>query len=137
VGGVGEASAECDGRIPRVRVSFLLTLGAGTEIGGADKVHLFLKTVYHEERANILFELQDDDGAHSLTEDWSEVERVCRQHDASRSTMERPESGGEEKAVSGYAVLPEESSTQAGSEEVDLEALNASGVPDGDGAVRS
>jgi hypothetical protein len=34
---------------------------------GADKVRLFLKTVHHEERADILFELQDDDGAHGLT----------------------------------------------------------------------
>jgi hypothetical protein len=90
---------------------------------GADKVRLFLKMVYHEERMDILFELQDDDGAHGLTEEWSEVECVCRQHDATRSTMERPKSGGEEKAMSGYAVPPEESSTRAGSEELDLEAL--------------
>jgi hypothetical protein len=90
---------------------------------GADKVRLFLKTVHHEERADILFELQDDNGAHGLTEDWSEVEWVCRQHEASRSTTERPESGGEEEAVSGYALPPEESSTQAGSEELDLEEL--------------
>jgi hypothetical protein len=89
---------------------------------GADKV-LFLKTVHHEERADLLFELQDDDGAHALTEDWSEVEWACRQHDGSRSTTERLESGGEEEAASGYALPPEESSTQASSEELDFEAL--------------
>jgi hypothetical protein len=84
---------------------------------------LFLKTVHHEERADILFDLEDDDGAHGLTKDWSEVEWVCRQHEASRSTTKRPENGGEEKAASGYALPPERSSTQAGSEELDLEAL--------------
>jgi hypothetical protein len=66
---------------------------------GADKVCLFLKTVHHEERMDNLFELRDDNRAHGLTEDWFEVEWVCRQHDASRSTTERPESGGEEKAA--------------------------------------
>jgi hypothetical protein len=45
---------------------------------GADKVRLFLKTIHHEERADILFELHDDDGAHGFTEDWSKVEWVCR-----------------------------------------------------------
>jgi hypothetical protein len=84
---------------------------------GADKVLLFLKTVHHEERADTLFELEDDDGAHGLTEDSSEVERVCRQHEAIRSTTEWPENGGEEEAASGYALPPEGSSTQAGSEE--------------------
>ena len=48
---------------------------------GLDKVNLFLKKVHHEERMDILFELQDDRGAHGLTEEWSEVEWVCRQHD--------------------------------------------------------
>jgi hypothetical protein len=90
---------------------------------GANKVRLFLKTIHHEERMDILFELPDNDGAHGLTEDWSEVEWVCRQHDVSRSTTERPESSGEEKEASDYALPPEESSMQAGSEELDLEAL--------------
>ena len=52
---------------------------------GADKVLLFLKTVHHEERMDIQFELQDDDGARGLTEEWPEVEWVCRQHEARRS----------------------------------------------------
>jgi hypothetical protein len=33
---------------------------------GADKVLLFLKMVHHEERADILFELEDDNGAHGV-----------------------------------------------------------------------
>jgi hypothetical protein len=90
---------------------------------GADKVHLFLKTIHHEERADVVLELLDDDGAHGLTKEWSEVEWVCRQHEASRSVMERPESGEEEEAVSGYSLSPEESSSRAGSEELDLEKL--------------
>ena len=53
---------------------------------GVDKVLLLLKTVRHEERMDILFERQDDRGAHGLTEEWSEVEWVCRQHDARRSS---------------------------------------------------
>ena len=52
---------------------------------GADKVLLFLKTVHHEERMDIQFELQDDDGARGLTEEWPKVEWVCRQHEARRS----------------------------------------------------
>ena len=42
-----------------------------------DKVLLFLKTVHQEERMDILFEIQDDQGVHGLTEEWSEVEWVC------------------------------------------------------------
>ena len=90
---------------------------------GADKVLLFLKTVHHEERMDILFELQDDDGAHGLTEDWSEVEWVCRQHEARRSGTTRPTSGGEERAATDHAPPPDRSSTQTGSEDLDLEAL--------------
>jgi hypothetical protein len=75
---------------------------------GADKVLLFLKTIHHEERADVLFELLDDNGAHGYTEDWAEVEWVCRQHEASRSAMERPESGGETEQAS-----PWNSSTSA------------------------
>ena len=39
------------------------------------------------------------------------------------SATERPESGGEEKAVSDYALPPEDCSTRHGSEKRDLEAL--------------
>jgi hypothetical protein len=90
---------------------------------GADKVRLFLKTVHHEERMDILLELQDDDGAHGLTEDWSEVERVCRQHASSRSATTSAASDRKEKAASVYALPPVETSTRAGSEELDLVAL--------------
>ena len=87
---------------------------------GADKV-LFLKMVHHEERFDILFELQDDYGAHGLTEEWPEVEWVCREHDARRSATTWPASGREERAASDYALPPQESSTQI--RELDLEAL--------------
>jgi hypothetical protein len=33
---------------------------------GADKVLLFLKTIHHEERADVLLELLDDDGVHGV-----------------------------------------------------------------------
>ena len=90
---------------------------------GADKVLLFLKSVNEKGRMAILPDLEDDEGAYGLTEDWSEVEWVCRQHDARRSATTRPASGGEERAASDYALPPEESSTQTGSEELDIEAL--------------
>ena len=72
---------------------------------------------------DILFELEDDYGAHGLTEDWTKVEWVCRQHDEKRTTTTRPPSDGEERVVSDYAVPPEERSTRNGSKEYDLEAL--------------
>ena len=51
------------------------------------------------------------------------MEWVCRQHDARRSATTRPTSGGEERAATDYALPPEESSMQTGSDELDLEAL--------------
>mgnify|MGYP000022839779 CR=1 FL=1 len=48
---------------------------------GADKVLLFLKSVNEKGRMAILSELKDDEGANGLTEDWNEVERVCRRHE--------------------------------------------------------
>ena len=72
---------------------------------------------------DLLFKLQDYYGAHRLTEDWPEVESVCRQHDARWSATTRPASGGEERAVSDHTLPPEESSMHNGSEELDLEAL--------------
>ena len=90
---------------------------------GADKVLLFLETVHHEERMDIMFELQDDYGAHGLTEEWPEVEWVCRQHEARRSATTRPASGGEERATTDYAMPPDESSSRTGLEGLDLQAL--------------
>ena len=45
---------------------------------GVDKVLLFFKSVHREERMDILLELKDDYGASNLTDDWTEVETVCR-----------------------------------------------------------
>ena len=43
---------------------------------GADKVLLFVRSIDRAEREAIGIELQEDDGANDLTEDWLEVERV-------------------------------------------------------------
>ena len=48
---------------------------------GDDKVLLFVKSIDRKERMDIGIELEDDDGENGLTEDWAEVERVCRRHD--------------------------------------------------------
>ena len=45
---------------------------------GADKVLLFVRSIDQAEREVIGIELEDDDVANGLTEDWSEVERVCQ-----------------------------------------------------------
>ena len=45
---------------------------------GADKVLLFFKLVDEKGRMTILSELEDDEGAYGLTQDWNEVERLCR-----------------------------------------------------------
>ena len=65
---------------------------------------------------DILFELGDDYGAHGLTEDWTKLEWLFRQHDEKRS-------GGKEKVTGDYTLLPEESLARDGLEELDLEAL--------------
>ena len=56
---------------------------------GADKVLLFVRSIDRAEREAIGIELEDDDGANGLTEDWSEVERVCRRLDEERSAKEK------------------------------------------------
>ena len=61
---------------------------------GADKVPLVLKSVNEKGRMAIFPDLEDDEGEYGLTEDWNEVEWVCHQHDARRSTTTRPTSGG-------------------------------------------
>ena len=76
---------------------------------GADKVRLFLKSVNEKGRMSILSELEDDEGAYGLTEDWNEVERVCRQHNEKRSATTWPTSDGEVRAVSDYTLPLEES----------------------------
>ena len=48
---------------------------------GVDKVLLFVKSINRKEREAIGVQLEDDDGANGLMEDWAQVRRVCRQHD--------------------------------------------------------
>ena len=91
---------------------------------GADKVLLFLRSVNKKGRMTILFELEDDNRVNGLTEDWTEVKRVCPQHEEKRSAGTRPTRGGERRMVSDYASPPtEESSSRNGSVELDIEAL--------------
>ena len=90
---------------------------------GADKVALFLKSVNERGRVAIFPYLEDDEGAYGLTEDWNVVEWACIQCDARRSATTRLASGGEERAATDYALPPQESSTQIGSDELDIEAL--------------
>ena len=45
---------------------------------------------------DILFELEDDYGAHGLTDDWAKIKWVCRQHNEKWSATTRPESGEED-----------------------------------------
>ena len=43
---------------------------------GADKVLLFVRSIDRAEREAIGIELEEDDGANGLTEDWLKVRRV-------------------------------------------------------------
>ena len=43
---------------------------------GADKVLLFVRSIDHTEREVIGIELEEDDRANGLTEDWLKVRRV-------------------------------------------------------------
>ena len=45
---------------------------------GVDKALMFVKSINRRERNAIGIELEDDDGTNGLTENWAEVERVCR-----------------------------------------------------------
>ena len=45
---------------------------------GVDKVLLFVRSINQAEREAIEIELKEDHVANGLTEDWSEVERVCQ-----------------------------------------------------------
>ena len=76
----------------------------------------------------ILLELEDDDGANGLTEDWTAVERVCRRHDekwmGTLSTTIQPTSGGQMRVASDNAMpSKEESSSQNGPVGLNIEAL--------------
>ena len=45
---------------------------------GVDKVLMFVKSIDLKERKAIGIQLEDNDGANGLTEDWTKVERVCQ-----------------------------------------------------------
>ena len=47
----------------------------------ADKVLLFVRSIDQAEREAIGIELEEDEGANGLTEDWSKVGRVCQRMD--------------------------------------------------------
>jgi hypothetical protein len=61
--------------VPGVRAALRSDLGAGQRLVGADRA----------DREAIGIELEDDDGADGLTEDWSEAGRVCRRMDDERA----------------------------------------------------
>ena len=91
---------------------------------GADKVLLFFKSVNEKGRMAILSELGDDEGAYGLTEDWNEVERVCRRHEEMQLSATRPATDDERRMVRDYASTPnEERSLRDGLVELDIKAL--------------
>ena len=83
------------------------------ELVGADKVPLFLKSVNEKGRMAIFPDLENNEGAYGLTEDWNEVEWACQQYDERQLAITRPSSGGEVRAASDYALPPEECSTRS------------------------
>ena len=90
MGGIGEDPPKRGTNISRVRASFFSTLGARTKIGGTglvglDKVLMFVRSIDRKERMTIGIKLEDNDSANGFTEDWAEVERVCRGHDKKRT----------------------------------------------------
>ena len=48
---------------------------------GANKVHMFVRSIDRNERKAIGIQLEDDNAVNGLTNNWDEVERVCRRHD--------------------------------------------------------
>ena len=56
---------------------------------GAEKVLLFVSSIDRAEREVIGIELEEDDRANGLTEDWSKVERVYQRLDEEQSTKAR------------------------------------------------
>ena len=51
---------------------------------GEDKVLLFVRSIDQAEREAIRIELEENDGANGLTEEWSKVGRVCQRMDDER-----------------------------------------------------
>ena len=56
---------------------------------GADKLLLFVRSIDRAEREAIGIELEEDEGANGLTEDWSKVSRVCQRMDDERAGRAR------------------------------------------------
>ena len=52
-----------------------------------DKVIMFIRLINWKERMAIGIELEDDDGANGLTQDWAKVKRVCRRHDKRKTRI--------------------------------------------------
>ena len=48
---------------------------------------MFIRSIDRKERMDIGIKLEDDDGANGLTEDWAEVERVCRGYDKRKTRI--------------------------------------------------
>ena len=78
MGGISKARRSATEAFQEFERRFAQLLERDRRSVGVDKVLLFLKMVHQEERMDILFELQDDRGAHGLTEEWSKVEWVCQ-----------------------------------------------------------
>ena len=95
---------------------------------GVDKALLFIKSIDRRERNSIGIQLEDDDGANGLTENWAEVERVCRRHDKRKmgllSTTSRPMRNDQRGRTCGNTPpLKEESSKWGDTSVLDIEAF--------------
>ena len=93
-----------------------------------DKVLLFVKSIDRRERNAIGIHLEDDDGANGLTENWAEVERVCRRHDKRKMglllTTSRPMRDDKKEVRCGNAPPPKEESLKMEALKVlDIKAL--------------
>ena len=95
---------------------------------GLNKVLLFVKSIDRNERMAIGIQLEDDDGANGLIEDWGKVERVCQQHDKRKmglsSTTKRPTRDVQRRTGCGNTPPPkEESSKREASTKLNIEAF--------------
>ena len=107
---------------------FAQLTGLDQRLVGVDKVLLFVKSIDRRERNAIGILLEDDDGANGLTENWAEVERVCRRHDKRKmrilSTNSQPMKDDKKEFRCGNALPPkEESLKMEGSTVLDIKAL--------------
>ena len=93
---------------------FAQLTGLDQRLVGVDKVLLFVKSIDRRERNAIGIHLEDDDGANGLTENWAEVERVCRRHDKRKmgllSTTSRPMRDDKKELRCSNAPPPKEES---------------------------